>query len=240
MYRWKPPQQRQRCAPAGAENMGHVLVDEYQDFLPPCRTAQLAVKAGPATVRGGQSIYGWRRAIPGHTLGETAAIDFPALQVVHQLEQNYSLHQRSTCARCQQTSSAPTPMLFPARKPEPTLLELPRVLVWRQRGTRSRAHGAHRQHPRRQRPAGQPAQEFRDCLLTAPTTVPKPFEVALRKADSCCIGWHQFRLAEIKDSGAPLRLLVNNDDDPAFMRAITPKRGGLPDTGRAGHLCQPA
>jgi ATP-dependent DNA helicase Rep len=35
-----------------------------------------------------------------------------------------------------------------------------------------------------------------------------------------------FDRAEIKDLCAWLRLLVNNDDDPAFLRAVTtPKRG---------------
>ena len=55
------------------------------------------------------------------------------------------------------------------------------------------------------------------------------FEKALRKAAipyKVSGGQSFFDRAEIKDLCAWLRLLVNNDDDPAFLRAITtPKRG---------------
>jgi ATP-dependent DNA helicase Rep len=64
---------------------------------------------------------------------------------------------------------------------------------------------------------------------TAPTTRPSRFEQALRKrADSVQGVGRQsfFDRAEIKDLCAWLRLWINNDDDPAFLRAITtPKRG---------------
>ena len=55
------------------------------------------------------------------------------------------------------------------------------------------------------------------------------FEKALRKASipyKVSGGQSFFDRAEIKDLCAWLRLLVNNDDDPAFLRAVTtPKRG---------------
>ena len=55
------------------------------------------------------------------------------------------------------------------------------------------------------------------------------FEQALRKAQipyKVSGGQSFFDRAEIKDLCAWLRLLVNNDDDPAFLRAVTtPKRG---------------
>jgi len=55
------------------------------------------------------------------------------------------------------------------------------------------------------------------------------FEKALRKAGipyKVSGGQSFFDRAEIKDLCAWLRLLVNNDDDPAFLRAVTtPKRG---------------
>lgn len=55
------------------------------------------------------------------------------------------------------------------------------------------------------------------------------FEKALRKANipyKVSGGQSFFDRAEIKDLCAWLRLLVNNDDDPAFLRAVTtPKRG---------------
>ncbi|MBL8303198.1 MAG: ATP-binding domain-containing protein, partial [Ideonella sp.] len=55
------------------------------------------------------------------------------------------------------------------------------------------------------------------------------FEKALRRANlpyKVSGGQSFFDRAEIKDLCAWLRLLVNNDDDPAFLRAVaTPKRG---------------
>ena len=55
------------------------------------------------------------------------------------------------------------------------------------------------------------------------------FEQALRKAGipyKVSGGQSFFDRAEIRDLCAWLRLLVNNDDDPAFLRAVTtPKRG---------------
>jgi ATP-dependent DNA helicase Rep len=64
---------------------------------------------------------------------------------------------------------------------------------------------------------------------TAPTTRHALFEQALRKAQipyKVSGGQSFFDRAEIKDLCAWLRLLVNNDDDPAFLRAVTtPKRG---------------
>ncbi|MCZ8092992.1 MAG: ATP-dependent DNA helicase Rep, partial [Acidovorax sp.] len=57
----------------------------------------------------------------------------------------------------------------------------------------------------------------------------KPFEKALRKANvpyKVSGGTSFFDRAEIKDLCAWFRLWINNDDDPAFLRAITtPKRG---------------
>ena len=55
------------------------------------------------------------------------------------------------------------------------------------------------------------------------------FEQALRKAGipyKVSGGQSFFDRAEIRDLCAWLRLLVNSDDDPAFLRAVTtPKRG---------------
>ncbi|WP_306779960.1 3'-5' exonuclease, partial [Klebsiella aerogenes] len=55
------------------------------------------------------------------------------------------------------------------------------------------------------------------------------FEQALRRAQipyKVSGGQSFFDKAEIKDLCAWLRLLVNPDDDPAFLRAVTtPKRG---------------
>src|SRR5690606_25265996 len=57
----------------------------------------------------------------------------------------------------------------------------------------------------------------------------KPFEHKLRAAQipyKVSGGQSYFDRAEIKDLCAWLRLLVNTDDDPAFLRAVgAPKRG---------------
>ena len=69
----------------------------------------------------------------------------------------------------------------------------------------------------------------------------KVFEKALRKASipyKVSGGQSFFDRAEIKDLCAWLRLLVNQDDDPAFLRAITtPKRGvGHQTLGKLGEF----
>ena len=57
----------------------------------------------------------------------------------------------------------------------------------------------------------------------------KPFEKALRKAQipyKVSGGTSFFDRAEVKDLCAWFRLWINNNDDPAFLRAVTtPKRG---------------
>ena len=67
------------------------------------------------------------------------------------------------------------------------------------------------------------------------------FEQALRKAQipyKVSGGQSFFDRAEIKDLCAWFRLWVNNDDDPAFLRAVTtPKRGiGHTDAAEPGHV----
>ena len=73
-------------------------------------------------------------------------------------------------------------------------------------------------------------REWRDfAVLYRANHLAKPFEKALRKAQipyKVSGGQSFFDRAEVKDLCAWLRLMVNNNDDPAFMRAITsPKRG---------------
>ena len=70
------------------------------------------------------------------------------------------------------------------------------------------------------------------------------FEQALRKAQipyKVSGGQSFFDRAEIKDLCAWFRLWVNNDDDPAFLRAVTtPKRGiGHQTLQQPGHVRHP-
>ncbi len=72
--------------------------------------------------------------------------------------------------------------------------------------------------------------ELRDfAVLYRANHQARVFEKALRKANlpyKVSGGQSFFDRAEIKDLCAWMRLLVNNDDDPAFLRAVTtPKRG---------------
>ena len=74
------------------------------------------------------------------------------------------------------------------------------------------------------------AQDWKDfAVLYRANHQARVFEQALRKAQipyKVSGGQSFFDRAEIKDLCAWLRLIVNNDDDPAFLRAVTtPKRG---------------
>jgi ATP-dependent DNA helicase Rep len=75
-----------------------------------------------------------------------------------------------------------------------------------------------------------PHKEWRDfAILYRANHQAKVFEQALRKAQipyKVSGGQSFFDRAEIKDLCAWLRLWINEDDDPAFLRAVTtPKRG---------------
>jgi ATP-dependent DNA helicase Rep len=78
--------------------------------------------------------------------------------------------------------------------------------------------------------AGMQYKELRDfAVLYRANHQAKPFEKALRKAGiayKVSGGQSFFERAEVRDLCAWLRLWANNDDDPAFLRAVTtPKRG---------------
>jgi ATP-dependent DNA helicase Rep len=216
--------------------MGHVLVDEYQDTnATQYEMLKLLVgetaDAARFTAVGDddQSIYGWR----GATLDNLRKlpVDFPALKVIT-LEQNY----RSTSAilRAANNVIGPNPKLFPKNlwsdlgEGEPV-----RVI-----DADSEEHEAERTVARIQslRAEGSLAQdgkqyrEFRDfAVLYRANHQAKPFEKALRKANipyKVSGGQSFFDRAEIRDLCAWFRLWANNDDDPAFVRAVTtPKRG---------------
>jgi ATP-dependent DNA helicase Rep len=213
------------------QQMGHVLVDEYQDTnATQYELLKLLVgERARFTAEGDddQSIYGWRGATLDNL--KKLPVDFPALQVI-KLEQNY----RSTGAilRAANNVIGPNPKLFPKRlwsdlgEGEPV-----RVVA-----ADSEEHEADRMVARIQGlrsgagPLASPHREYRDfCLLYRANHQARVFEVALRRAQipyKVSGGTSFFDRAEIKDLCAWLRLLVNNDDDPAFMRAITtPKRG---------------
>ena len=206
--------------------MGHVLVDEYQDTNATQYEVlkMLVGERGRFTTVGDddQSIYGWR----GATLDNLRRLpqDFPNLKVV-KLEQNY----RSTAAilRAANNVIQPNPKLFPKN-------------LWSDLGegepvrvvdADNEEHEAERTVARIQsNRANSQYKEWKDfAVLYRANHQARVFEKALRKAQipyKVSGGQSFFDRAEVKDLCAWLRILCNNNDDPAFLRAITtPKRG---------------
>jgi ATP-dependent DNA helicase Rep len=214
------------------EKFAHILVDEYQDTnavqydLLKC----LVRKEARFTAVGDddQSIYGWRGATLDNL--KKLPIDFPSLKVI-KLEQNY----RSTSAILKAANNVigPNPKLFPKKlwselgEGEPVRIvdadneehEAERAVA---RIQSLRAGDATSQGPQ--------FKEWKDfAILYRANHQARVLEQALRKANipyKVSGGQSFFDRAEIKDLCAWLRLLSNNDDDPAFLRAVTsPKRG---------------
>ena len=208
------------------QQMGHVLVDEYQDTnATQYEVLKLLVgERGRFTAVGDddQSIYGWR----GATLDNLKRLpqDFPSLKVI-KLEQNY----RSTSAilRAANNVIGPNPKLFP----KTLFSELGEGEPVRIVDADNEEHEAERAVARiqsiRANGLGQEWREF--AVLYRANHQARVLEQALRKANipyKVSGGQSFFDRAEIKDLCAWFRLWVNNDDDPAFLRAITtPKRG---------------
>ncbi len=217
--------------------MGHVLVDEYQDTnATQYEMLKLLTGGNPpdgarftAVGDDDQSIYGWRGATLDNL--KKLPVDFPALKVI-KLEQNY----RSTSAilRAANNVIGPNPKLFP----KTLFSELGEGEPVRVVDADNEEHEAERAVARIQSlraegtlaQAGKQYKEFRDfAVLYRANHQAKPFEKALRKANipyKVSGGQSFFDRAEIRDLCAWFRLWANNDDDPAFLRAVTtPKRG---------------
>ncbi|MFM1908640.1 MAG: hypothetical protein RLZZ591_2317 [Pseudomonadota bacterium] len=216
-------------------SMGHILVDEYQDTnATQYEVLKLLVGNAPDKARftavgdDDQSIYGWRGATLDNL--KKLPVDFPTLKVI-KLEQNY----RSTSAilRAANNVIGPNPKLFPKNlwsdlgEGEPVRVvdadteehEAERTVARIQ----SLRAGTTVQH-------GQDFRELKDfAILYRANHQAKPFEKALRRAQipyKVSGGTSFFDRSEIKDLCGWFRLWINNDDDPAFLRAITtPKRG---------------
>ena len=217
------------------DTLRYVLVDEYQDT----NTIQYEMLKSLVGERAlftavgddDQSIYGWR----GATIDNLKRLpqEYPTLKVIA-LEQNY----RSTgnILRAANMVIGNNPKLFEKKlwsafgDGEPVRLiasdneeheaerAVARIQALRGGGTAGASV------------AGGAEVELRDfAVLYRANHQARIFEKALRKASlpyKVSGGQSFFDRAEIKDLCAWLRLLVNNDDDPAFLRAVnTPKRG---------------
>jgi ATP-dependent DNA helicase Rep len=208
------------------QRFAHVLIDEVQDTnaVQYDLLKALVGEAARFTAVGDddQSIYGWR----GATIENLKQLprDFASLKVIA-LEQNY----RSTGAilRAANHVIAANPKLF-AKK------------LWSEHGDGEpikRIECDNEEHEADRAVAWIQARratggevKWRDfAVLYRANHQARVFEQALRRAQMpyrVSGGQSFFDRTEIKDLCAWLRLLVNNDDDPAFLRAVTaPKRG---------------
>jgi ATP-dependent DNA helicase Rep len=208
------------------KKMGHVLVDEYQDTnATQYELLKLLVGERARFTAVGdddQSIYGWRGATLDNL--KKLPVDFPQLKVI-KLEQNY----RSTSAilRAANAVIGPNPKLFP----KTLWSDLGEGEPVRVVDADNEEHEAERAVARIQSlRSTSPHKEWRDfAILYRANHMARSFEQSLRRAQipyKVSGGQSFFDKAEIRDLCAWLRLLVNNDDDPAFLRsATTPKRG---------------
>jgi ATP-dependent DNA helicase Rep len=232
-------QKDEQVAATARNAVSHMLVDEYQDTNA-TQYELLKILVGShepqrsrftAVGDDDQSIYGWRGATLDNL--KKLPLDFPNLKVI-KLEQNY----RSTGAILAAANNVigPNPKLFPKT-------------LWSDLGegepvrivdADNEEHEAERAVARIQSlragdiamatTQGPQFKEWKDfCVLYRANHQARVLEQALRKAQipyKVSGGQSFFDRAEIRDLCAWLRLLVNNDDDPAFLRAITtPKRG---------------
>lgn len=208
----------------------YLLVDEYQDT----NTTQyelvrlLVGKIGALTAVGDdhQSIYAWRGAKPENL--NRLADDFPNLHRI-KLEQNYrsvnSVLKAANHLIAQDTTTASKQLWSDIGPGEPH-----RVIVAataEDEAERIATEILHR-HFRAQ-------TEYRDfAVLFRGNHQARLIEQALRKLNipySLTGGQSFFERAEIKDAMSYLKLLVNPDDDAAFLRVVnTPRREIGPTT----------
>lgn len=208
-------------------SLKHILIDEYQDTnVIQYECLRQLTKNGLAFTAVGdddQSIYGWR----GATLDNLKRLpsDYPNLKII-KLEQNYRSTTRILHAANAVIGS--NPKLFPKK-------------LWSELGDGEDVYIAacdHEDHEATRalmriehlRHAYPSFAQWRDfAILYRTNHQSRAFETALRKAQipyKVSGGQSFFERTEIKDLCAWIRLLVNQDDDPAFIRAVsTPKRG---------------
>ena len=204
----------------------HILVDEYQDTnaVQYELLKALVGERGVFTAVGDddQSIYGWR----GATIDNLKRLpqDYPRLKLIA-LEQNY----RSTgnILRAANHVIAANPKIF-EKKLWSALGDGEPVRVLECDGEEHEAERAVAAIQSKRAEGGQ--VRFSDfAVLYRANHQSRVFEQKLRAAQipyKVSGGQSFFDRAEIRDLCAWLRLLVNNDDDPAFLRAVaTPKRG---------------
>ena len=204
----------------------HILVDEYQDTnaVQYELLKTLVGERGVFTAVGDddQSIYGWR----GATIDNLKRLpqDYPKLKVIA-LEQNY--RSSGNILRAANHVIAANPKIFP-KKLWSAFGDGEPVRVIECDGEEHEAERAVASIQARRSEGGQ--VKFSDfAVLYRANHQARVFEQKLRSAQipyKVSGGQSFFDRAEIRDLCAWLRLWVNQDDDPAFLRAVTtPKRG---------------
>ncbi|MBU0751631.1 MAG: UvrD-helicase domain-containing protein [Gammaproteobacteria bacterium] len=203
----------------------HLLVDECQDTNR-CQYRMLQLLTGPraaftAVGDDDQSIYAWRGADIENL--RLLSSDYPNLKVI-KLEQNYRSVQR--ILKAANAVIAHNPKLFEKKLwSEHGHGEMIRVTA-----CRDGEHEAEWVVARLLAHKFENRTRFSDyAILYRGNFQAKAFEQQLRthKIPYALSGGQSFfDRSEIKDLTSYLRLLANQDDDPAFIRAVTtPKRG---------------
>ena len=204
----------------------YVLVDEYQDTNAVQYELLKAIVGGrgmfTAVGDDDQSIYGWR----GATIENLKRLptEYPNLKVIP-LEQNY--RSTSSILRAANNVIAANPKIFEKKLWSEFGEGEPVALI----ESDGEEHEAERALARIQAVlAAVPSTKFADfAILYRANHQARVFEQVLRRAQipyKVSGGQSFFDRAEIKDLCGWLRLIVNQDDDPAFLRAVTtPKRG---------------
>lgn len=208
------------------KTLRYVLVDEYQDTnaIQYELLKSMVGETGLFTAVGDddQSIYGWR----GATIDNLRRLpqEYSNLKVIA-LEQNY--RSTGSILRAANAVISHNPKLFEKKLWSDLGVGEPVRIV----ECDNEEHEADRAVAKiqAQRAQGGEVQLKDFAVLYRANHQARIFEKALQKANlpyKVSGGQSFFDRVEIKDLCAWLRLLVNNDDDPAFLRAITtPKRG---------------
>ena len=213
----------------------HLLVDEYQDTnMAQYELVRLLVdKFGAMTAVGDddQSIYSWRGARPENLMA--LKTDYPNLRVI-KLEQNYRSSER--ILRCANAVISHNPHEFEKRLwSDLGLGDLLRISVCKH--TLDEAEWVASDMLTRHYQKNARWADF--AILYRSNFQSRAFEQALRERQipySISGGNSFFDKTEVKDMLAYLKLLVNPDDDTAFLRCInTPRREIGPTTlGKLG------
>ncbi|WP_367344661.1 UvrD-helicase domain-containing protein [Stenotrophomonas bentonitica] len=209
---------------AWRERIGYLLVDECQDTNDAQYRLlrQLAGSAGNFTCVGDddQSIYAWRGANPENL--QQMGRDYPALEII-KLEQNYRCSNRVLRAANALIANNPHEHL---KKLWSDQADGERIRVWECRNSEHEAEKVAAEIAYIAQTKQVPWSDF--CILFRGNFQSRPLEKALQlvRVPYHITGGTAFlERQEVKDTLSWLRLLVNPDDDTAFMRAVqSPKR----------------